>query len=527
MILMIDNYDSFTYNLVQALRSLGREVRVVRNDEVTTEEIAAMDPEAIVLSPGPGNPDSAGVTLAAVKAFAGKVPMLGICLGHQSIAQAFGAKIVPAKSLMHGKTSRIRHDGKGLFAGLPQGFEAMRYHSLAVDRATLPDCFVVSAETEDGEIMGIRHRTLPIESLQYHPESIGTPEGIRQLRNFVLGAAPSAAAVPSRRAVPSPMSSAAENARRVMASLMRGEMSDAEIAALLNDYNARGVSEDVLVGSVLAMREAGVKVEAGVDAAVDIVGTGGDGHHTFNVSTAAAFVAAGAGAVVAKHGNVAATSKCGAADVLRALGYDLTLSPERVAQCIRELGIGFLFARELHPAMKYAANVRRQLGCKTVFNLLGPLTNPAGVRRHAIGVYDPKLAPLFAKVLRALGSERALIFSGENGLDEISPSGLTFVTELRDGVISSRLLDAGELYGESFPSDDLKGGSPAENAEQLRGVLSGRVGGARRAATVVNAAAALTVAGRAESLAEAVEQARASIDSGAALAKLEGLVRHG
>ena len=530
MILMIDNYDSFTYNLVQALRSLGREVRVAKNDEVTTAEIAAMKPEAIVLSPGPGNPDSAGVTLAAVKAFAGKVPLLGICLGHQSIAQAFGAKIVPAKTLMHGKTSRIRHDGKGLFAGLSQGFEAMRYHSLAVDRATLPDCFVVSAETEDGEIMGLRHRTLPIESLQYHPESIGTPEGIEQLRNFVRGstASPSAPSAPPRRAaVRSPLGPAAENAHRVMASLMRGEMSDAEIAALLNDYNARGVSEDVLVGSVLAMREAGVKVEVDAAAAVDIVGTGGDGHHTFNVSTAAAFVAAGAGAVVAKHGNVAATSKCGAADVLRALGYDLSLSPERVAQCIRDLGIGFLFARELHPAMKYAANVRRQLGCKTVFNLLGPLTNPAGVRRHAIGVYDPKLAPLFAKVLRALGSERALIFSGENGLDEISPSGLTFVTELRDGVISSRLMDAGELYGESFPADDLKGGSPEENAEQLRGVLSGRIGGARRAATIVNAAAALTVAGKAESFAEAVGMARASIDSGAALAKLEGLVRHG
>ena len=525
MILMIDNYDSFTYNLVQALRSLGREVRVAKNDEVTTEEIAAMKPEAIVLSPGPGNPDSAGVTLAAVKAFAGKVPLLGICLGHQSIAQAFGAKIVQAKTLMHGKTSRIRHDGKGLFAGLPQGFDAMRYHSLAVDRASLPDCFVVSAEAEDGEIMGLRHRTLPIESLQYHPESIGTPEGIQQLRNFVQGAA--APSAPPPRPAARPLVPAAENAHRVMASLMRGEMSDAEIAALLNDYNARGVSEDVLVGSVLAMREAGVKVEVDDAAAVDIVGTGGDGHHTFNVSTAAAFVAAGAGAVVAKHGNVAATSKCGAADVLRALGYDLSLPPARVSQCIRELGIGFLFARELHPAMKYAARVRRELGCKTIFNLLGPLTNPAGVRRHAIGVYDPKLAPLFAKVLRALGSERALIFSGEHGLDEISPSGLTFVTELRDGVISSRLIDAGELYGESFPADDLTGGSPEENAEQLRGVLSGRVGGARRAATVVNAAAALTVAGKAGSLAEAVGMARESIDSGAALAKLEGLVRHG
>ena len=511
MILIIDNYDSFTYNLVQAIASLGRTVKVVKNDEIDVAGIAALKPESIVFSPGPGNPDSAGITLAAVKAFAGKMPLLGVCLGHQSIAQAFGARIVPAKRLMHGKTSRLRHDGRGLFAGIPQGMEAMRYHSLAVDRATLPDCLEITAESEDGEIMGLRHKTLPIESLQYHPESIGTPEGLQQLRNF-LG-----------------MRTASESteavcAYRAMASLMRGEMSEREIAALLNDYNARGVSPDMLTGAVRAMREAGVKVDLdGLDA-VDIVGTGGDGRQTFNVSTAAAFVAAGAGVFVAKHGNVAATSKCGAADVLRALGYDLALSPKAVARAVREIGIGFLFARQLHPAMRYAAPVRKALGCKTIFNLLGPLTNPAGVKRHALGVYDPKLAPLFAQALRDLGSSRALIFAGADGLDEISPAGLTFVTELKDGVISSRLVNAKDLLGETFPSDDLAGGNPEENAELMRGVLTGRICGAKRAATILNAAAAIYVGGQAESLAEAVSSARDSLDSGAAYAKLEALV---
>lgn len=185
MILMIDNYDSFTYNIVQEFGMLGADVRVVKNDAIDCAGIAALRPAALVFSPGPGNPDTAGVTLAAVKAFAGKVPLLGICLGHQSIAQAFGGRIVGAKRLMHGKTSQLKHDGRGLFRGFPQGMEVMRYHSLAVERATLPDSFEISAEAEDGEIMGLRHRTLPVESVQYHPESIGTPDGIRQLRNFL------------------------------------------------------------------------------------------------------------------------------------------------------------------------------------------------------------------------------------------------------------------------------------------------------------------------------------------------------
>ena len=185
MILMIDNYDSFTYNLVQEFGMLGADMKVVKNDEIDLNGIAALKPQAIVFSPGPGNPDSAGITLAAIKAFAGKVPMMGVCLGHQSIGQAFGGKVVPAKKLMHGKSSNLKHDGKGLFRGFPQGMVAMRYHSLAVERATLPDCFEVTAESEDGEIMGMRHRTLPIESIQYHPESIGTPDGINQLGNFL------------------------------------------------------------------------------------------------------------------------------------------------------------------------------------------------------------------------------------------------------------------------------------------------------------------------------------------------------
>jgi len=185
MILMIDNYDSFTYNLVQYFGQLGVQVKVFRNDAVSITDIASMEPSGIVISPGPGRPSSAGISLETIKYFSGKIPMLGVCLGHQAIAESFGAKIISAKCLMHGKTSMIKADSKMLYENINKPFQAMRYHSLAVDKDTLPDCLQISAETEDGEIMGIRHKTHKTEGIQFHPESIMTPPGKRLLRNFL------------------------------------------------------------------------------------------------------------------------------------------------------------------------------------------------------------------------------------------------------------------------------------------------------------------------------------------------------
>ena len=185
MILMIDNYDSFTYNLVQHLRQIGEGVEVRRNDAITTDDIAAMAPRAIVISPGPGRPETAGVSLEAIRRFSGAIPILGVCLGHQSIAHAFGGRVIGARRLMHGKTSTVTADGQGVFAGVKQPFQAMRYHSLAVEKETLPACLAVTATADDGEIMGLRHRTHPTEGIQFHPESIMTPVGKRLLRNFL------------------------------------------------------------------------------------------------------------------------------------------------------------------------------------------------------------------------------------------------------------------------------------------------------------------------------------------------------
>jgi len=187
MVLMIDNYDSFTYNLVQYLGELGEQVRVVRNDEVSVDEVEALAPARVVISPGPCTPSEAGISLGVIDRLAGRVPILGVCLGHQAIGQAFGGKVVRARQVMHGKVSHIRHDGRGVFAGVPNDFIATRYHSLVVERASLPDCLLVTAESEDGEIMGLRHRSLPVEGVQFHPEALLTEHGHKMLENFLKG----------------------------------------------------------------------------------------------------------------------------------------------------------------------------------------------------------------------------------------------------------------------------------------------------------------------------------------------------
>jgi anthranilate phosphoribosyltransferase len=252
---------------------------------------------------------------------------------------------------------------------------------------------------------------------------------------------------------------------------------------------------------------------------VDTAGTGG-GRPTFNVSTTAAFVAAGAGCRVAKHGNRSATSQCGSADVLEALGARIDLEPDEVARCIDQVGFGFMFAPKHHSAMRYVVPVRKALGVRTVFNLLGPLTNPAGARRQVIGVSDPSKLETIAGALAELGTDRALVVSSADGLDEFSVSGATRVVELREGGLSARDVTPDEVGIEPAPDGAVGAGSPEENARVLRGVLTGEPG-TERSLALLNAAAAIYVDGRAESLREGVEQAEQSIDSGAASAKLD------
>ncbi|NSW56157.1 MAG: anthranilate phosphoribosyltransferase [Armatimonadetes bacterium] len=312
-------------------------------------------------------------------------------------------------------------------------------------------------------------------------------------------------------------------AYEALSAIMEGQATDVQIAGFLVALRMKGESPDEVAGFAQAMRDHAVKVPTRQEGVVDTCGTGGDALDTFNISTCAAFVAAGAGVPIAKHGNRAVSSRCGSADVLQALGVNLDITPEQVGACIDEIGVGFLFAPKLHPAMRYAVGPRKELGMRTVFNILGPLTNPAGATRQVLGVFSLPAARLVAGALSAMGTELALVVHGEDGLDEISTVGATHVLEVRSGQVSERLLTPDELGIARACGGDLAGGGPEESAGILRRVLSGDRGPARDI-TLLNAAAAIYVGGKAADLQEGLVLAADSIDQGKAMAKLEGLV---
>lgn len=304
--------------------------------------------------------------------------------------------------------------------------------------------------------------------------------------------------------------------------LMDGKLTNAQIAALIALLRMKGETVAEITGAASAMRRHAVKIDAGGLNVVDTCGTGGDGGNTFNISTTAAFVVAGAGVPVAKHGNRAVSSKCGSADVLAELGVNIEAPPEAVEECIRSAGIGFLFAPKMHPAMKYAAPVRRELGIRTIFNMLGPLTNPAGARGQILGVFAAELTEPFARVLSELGSRRAFVVHGNDGLDEITVTTTTRITELNAGKISTYEFAPLPYLGEYHSLAAIAGGDPSLNAGILRRVLGGEKGPARDI-VLLNAAAGIAAGGKAATFKEGFQLARQSIDSGNALKALNGL----
>jgi anthranilate phosphoribosyltransferase len=309
----------------------------------------------------------------------------------------------------------------------------------------------------------------------------------------------------------------------VMDEVMEGQATPAQIAAFITALRIKGETIAEVTGAARIMRQKATRIDARSPVIVDTCGTGGDGKNTFNISTTAAFVVAAAGLTVAKHGNRAVSSGCGSADVLEALGVNISAAPEIVEECVQQIGIGFLFAPRLHGAMKYAIGPRREIGIRTIFNMLGPLTNPAGATCQLIGVYDPRLTEMFAGVLKNLGTKRAFVVHGSDGLDEATITGETRVSELRDGMISTYNIDPADLFGEIYSVEALRGGDATANARITKDVLTGQ-NGACRQIVLFNAALAIVAGEKVGSLKEGIQVAADAIDSGAARKKLQALI---
>jgi anthranilate phosphoribosyltransferase len=314
-------------------------------------------------------------------------------------------------------------------------------------------------------------------------------------------------------------------AQEIMTQIMSGQVTPAQLAALITGLKIKGETVDEITGFALAMREKATPVMTNQRFLVDTCGTGGDGSSTFNISTATALVVAGAGLTVAKHGNRSVSSKCGSADVLEELGVNLAIDASEVAKCIDEIGIGFLFAPLFHPAMKHAAAPRKELGFRSIFNLLGPLTNPLGAKYQVVGVYDANLTEVMAKVLHKLGIAKAFVVSGIDGLDEVSITGPTKITRLEQGQFSTFFFEPDLVNMKTCKIDAIKGDTPKENAKIILEILGGEKG-PRRDIVLINSAFSLMSGGMATDIVEGIEIAAEAIDSGKAFKKLELLVKY-
>lgn len=450
MILMIDNYDSFTYNVYQYIGSLYPQIQVVRNDEITIDEIRNLQNlEALVISPGPGYPDSAGISKDVIKTFGKDIPILGICLGHQAIGEVYGGKVVPAKELMHGKMSEITINNKN---------PLFRYHSLIIDDETFPEDLKVIGRDEKGQIMAVCHKEYPVYGIQFHPESILTEMGMKILENFLTDIAGIRLGDSTKEETMSAVNQ--ETLKPFLAKIVEGNHLTEEEAYKAMDCIMSGNATDAQMGSFLT----GLRMN----------------HET----------------------------------------------PEESKKCLDEVGVAFLFAQIHHGSMKYAGPVRAQLGVRSVFNILGPLANPAMTNYIVLGVYEKELVRPMADVMKNLGVKRALIVYGDDGLDEISISSTTSVCEINGDEIKEYTIDPEELGLTLAEKEGIVGGTADENAVITKDILTGKEQGAKRDIVLLNAGAALYTIGKAETIKDGVKLAAEMIDSGKANEKLEQFIAY-
>ncbi len=524
MILVIDNYDSFTYNVVQALQRLsGEEVKVVRSKEVTVEELESLQPGRLVISPGPGAPADAGISVDAIKHFAGKIPILGICLGHQAIGAAFGAEIIQAKRICHGVVEELDLDGKGLFRTIGLKASFTRYHSLAIDGSTLSRDFEVTARSRDGDIMGVRHKSMLIEGVQFHPESIASQQGdeiFKSFLNYRREKFPASAYLNQLLFEKKHLSR--EQAALFMDNLTDGDIDERITASMLTAMAGNGISADELAGCAEVLLKKKTPLHVDSESIAEIVGTGGDCKGSFNISSLSSIIVASCGQTVAKHGNRAVSSKSGAADFFEALNIKIDNKPCNTEKMIARTGFAFLMAPVYHPAMRFAAPVRKALGIKTIMNLLGPLLNPAEAKYAVLGVYSPDLLETYAHAAKNLGIKRVMVIASDDGMDEISPCAPTKVFQInKDGKEYRYTINPADYGITDAREEELSGGIGEENAKIAMELLDGKGRKTLRYAVGLNSGALLYLTGKAKSIKDGYDMALAALDSGKAKAKLE------
>ncbi|MBP9717887.1 anthranilate phosphoribosyltransferase [Candidatus Gracilibacteria bacterium] len=505
--LIIDNYDSFTYNLYQYVAELGGNPVVIRNDGITLEKIKSEGYSHIIISPGPGSPENQkdfGICAEVIKQCT-DTPILGVCLGHQGMIYALGGRVVRAPEPVHGKRSTMKVDTDSvLFKGLPTEITGMRYHSLIGERESLPEEFSITAETTaDHLVMGVQHKTRPLFGIQFHPESIGTPTGKTIIANFLSC---------------SGSTSPEEQAELLFHKMVSGAMNDEKILQTLKTMAERGETVEEITGMARAMRSRSVKIPYDGEV-MDVCGTGGSGLPRMNISTAAAFVLAVGGVVVAKHGNKAASGRCGSFDLLEALGVRVELDAEAVATTLKKLGIGFIYAPLFHPAMKSLAPIRKKLGIRTIFNLLGPLSNPLKPSYHLLGVSSLVAAQKIAAASRLLNYKRIMVCVGENGLDEITLVGKTTIFDLENGIERCYEFlpeEAGLHRVEAF--EEIAGGDSETNKKIFLELLEGKSTESLQNFLALNCGFGFYIRGTTRTIKEGVQKAQEIITSGAALA---------
>ena len=531
MILLIDNYDSFVFNVAQYLGELtDEEVRTVRNDQLTLAEIRALKPSRIVLSPGPKHPKDSGICLEILKEIT-DIPILGICLGHQAFGLVHNGTIKRLEVPLHGKTSvlTVTEPQSVLFKGLPQQFNVMRYHSLYVDKDTLPQELIITALSDDGVIMALQHKTKPIHSIQFHPESFFTEYGKNILKNFLIGT----------QAVQS-VQNTQEKAKAYTNEVFKAALKKLQENQPLGDSDFKQICEvlhskqyDIVqLGALLVLISKKSLYPESLTAFVrnilaysttfadprpmiDLCGTGGDGLKTINISTTVAFIVAALGVKVAKHGNRSVTSQSGSTDVLGELGIAMESNLMKQLDSLEKNGLAFFHAPFFHNLVGEVREVRQRLGIRTVFNVLGPLLHPnTKLKYQLVGLYHEPVMRLYAETLQLLGREHALVVRGNDGLDEISICDETKIVEVKGKQILEYTI-APEMFGfkRAFHTD-IQGGTPTENAEILRRTLKGEERGAKADIVILNAMFALYTANVVKHPAEAKPLIEEALRSG-------------